>query len=70
MIYQTGFINHNNIIMTEYIKYSERNSIKNPFIARLTDHIERIIGWDIDSVHTNDTYTSINAGNKHIYLYE
>lgn len=56
--------------MTEYIKYSERNSIKNPFIARLTDHIERIIGWDIDSVHTNDTYTSINAGNKHIYLYE
>jgi hypothetical protein len=56
--------------MTEYIKYSERHGIKDPFIAKLVDYIERVVGWDIDSVNSHNDYTSINSGTHHLYLYE
>jgi len=56
--------------MTEYIKYSVRHGITDPFIAKLVDHLERVIGWDIDSVNAHNGYTSINSNKYHLYLYE
>lgn len=57
--------------MTEtYIPYSQRNGVTDPFLAKLVDHLERVIGWDIDSVNVHNGYTSINSGKHHIYLYE
>lgn len=56
--------------MTEYIKYSVRHGITDPFIAKLVDHLERVVGWDIESVNMHNGYTSINSGKHHLYLYE
>lgn len=56
--------------MTEYIKYSERQGIKDPFLAKLVDHIERVVGWDIETMNTHNEYTSINSGKHNLYIYE
>ena len=56
--------------MTEYIKYSERNNILDPFLAKLVDHIERVIGWDIKTVHTVPGYSTIKDGKHSLYIYQ
>lgn len=35
-------------ISAQYIPYSERHGVKDPFIANLVDHLERVVGWDIE----------------------
>lgn len=57
--------------MKEYIKYSERNSITDPFLAKLFDHLERVAGWEIeDGLKTHSGHTSIISGKLHLYLFE
>lgn len=57
--------------MTEYIKYSERNSITDPFLAKLFDYLERVAGWEIqDGLKTHSGHTSIVSGPLHLYLFE
>lgn len=57
--------------MTEtYVPYSQRHGVTDPFLAKLVDHLERVIGWDIESVNAHNGYTSINSDKYHIYLYE
>lgn len=57
-------------IMSEYIPYSERHEITDPFLAKLVDHIERVVGWDIDSVASHNGYASIASGNHKLYIYQ
>lgn len=58
-------------IMTEYIKYSERNSITDQFLAKLFDYLERVAGWEIqDGLKTHSGHTSIVSGPLHLYLFE
>lgn len=52
-----------------YIPYSQRNGIQDTFIAKLLDHLERTIGWDIESVKVSGEYGVIMAWVYRIYLY-
>jgi hypothetical protein len=54
----------------EYIPYSKRNGIDNPFTAKLTDHLERVVGWDIDTVNSHSEYTAIIAKQYKIFIFE
>ena len=54
----------------EYIPYSVRNGITDPFIAKLADHLERVVGWDIESVNMYNGYACIISGKHHLYLYD
>lgn len=56
--------------MNEYIKYSERNSIKDTFLANLVDHIERVVGWDIETVNNHNGYASIASKRHKLYIYQ
>lgn len=58
-------------IMTEYIKYSERNKITDPFLASLFDYLERVAGWEIqDGLKTHSGHNSIVSGTFHLYIFE
>lgn len=58
-------------IMTEYIKYSERNQINDPFLAELFDYLERVAGWEIqDGLKTHSGHTLIISGVLHLYIFE
>ena len=57
--------------MKEYIKYSERNNILDPFLAKLFDYLERVAGWEIqDGLKTHSGHTSIVSGQLHLYIFE
>lgn len=57
--------------MTEYIPYSKRNEITDPFLASLFDYLERVAGWEIqDGLKTHSGHTSIVSGTLHLYLFE
>lgn len=55
----------------EYIPYSKRNKIDDPFLAKLFDYLERVAGWEIqDGLKTHSGHTSIVSGPLHLYLFE
>ena len=56
--------------MTEYVPYSERYEITDPFLAKLVDHIERVIGWDIETVAYHNGYASIASKKYKVYIYQ
>lgn len=56
--------------MKEYIPYSKRHDITDPFLANLVDHIERVVGWDIDTVANHNGYASIASKKYKLYIYQ
>lgn len=57
--------------MSEYIPYSKRNGITDPFLAKLFDYLERVAGWEIqDGLKTHSGHTSIVSGPLHLYIFE
>lgn len=57
--------------MTEYIPYSKRNGITDPFLASLFDYLERVAGWDIEEKNgTYNGHTSIVSIPHHLYIFE